>query len=64
VTVGGEAPVTPVLSLDSSSLDLSYKPCDNKAKAILQYIARGNAYFKEEGRMKRVKIESKFGVGA
>jgi hypothetical protein len=27
--VGGEAPVTPVLSLDSSYLDLSYKPCDN-----------------------------------
>jgi hypothetical protein len=27
--VGGEAPVTPVSSLDSSSLDLSYKPCDN-----------------------------------
>jgi hypothetical protein len=26
--VGGEAPVTPVSSLDSSSLDLSYKPCD------------------------------------
>jgi hypothetical protein len=30
VTVGGEAPVTPVSSLDSSSLNLSYKPCDNK----------------------------------
>jgi hypothetical protein len=28
--VGGEAPVTPVSSLDSSSLDLSYKPCDNR----------------------------------
>jgi hypothetical protein len=27
--VGGEAPVTPVSSPDSSSLDLSYKPCDN-----------------------------------
>jgi hypothetical protein len=27
--VGGEAPVTPVSSLDSSSLNLSYKPCDN-----------------------------------
>jgi hypothetical protein len=27
--VGGEAPVTPVLSLDSSYLNLSYKPCDN-----------------------------------
>jgi len=30
VTVGGEAPVTPVSSPDSSSLDLSYKPCDNR----------------------------------
>jgi hypothetical protein len=29
--VGGEAPVTPVLSLDSSSLNLSYKPCDNRS---------------------------------
>jgi hypothetical protein len=28
--VGGEAPVTPVSSPDSSSLDLSYKPCDNR----------------------------------
>jgi hypothetical protein len=28
--VGGEAPVTPVSSLDSSSLNLSYKPCDNR----------------------------------
>jgi hypothetical protein len=27
--VGGEAPVTPVLSIDSSYLNLSYKPCDN-----------------------------------
>jgi hypothetical protein len=27
--VGGEAPVTPVLSLDSSYLNPSYKPCDN-----------------------------------
>ena len=27
--MGGEAPVTPVSSPDSSSLDLSYKPCDN-----------------------------------
>jgi hypothetical protein len=30
--VGGEAPVTPVSSPDSSPLDLSYKPCDNRAK--------------------------------
>jgi hypothetical protein len=28
--VGGEAPVTPVLSLDSSHLNPSYKPCDNR----------------------------------
>jgi hypothetical protein len=28
--VGGEAPVTPVLSIDSSYLNLFYKPCDNK----------------------------------
>jgi hypothetical protein len=28
--VGGEAPVTPVLSLDSSYLNPSYKPCDNR----------------------------------
>jgi hypothetical protein len=27
--VGGEAPVTPVSSLDSSYFNLSYKPCDN-----------------------------------
>jgi hypothetical protein len=27
--VGGEAPVTLVLSLDSSHLNPSYKPCDN-----------------------------------
>jgi len=32
VTVGGEAPVTPVLSLDSSCLNPSYKPCDNRHK--------------------------------
>jgi hypothetical protein len=32
--VGGEAPVTPVLSLDSSYLNPSYKPCDNR---ILTY---------------------------
>jgi hypothetical protein len=31
--VGGEAPVTPVLSLDSSYLNPSYKPCDNKPEA-------------------------------
>jgi hypothetical protein len=35
--VGGEAPVTPVSSLDSSSLDLSYKPCDNRS-----YIKKGS----------------------
>jgi hypothetical protein len=29
--VGGEAPVTPVLSLDSSYLNPSYKPCDNRS---------------------------------
>jgi hypothetical protein len=29
--VGGEAPVTPVSTLDSSSFNLSYKPCDNMA---------------------------------
>jgi hypothetical protein len=28
--VGGEAPVTPVSTLDSSSFNLSYKPCDNR----------------------------------
>jgi hypothetical protein len=28
--VGGEAPVTPILSLDSSYLNPSYKPCDKK----------------------------------
>ena len=28
--MGGEAPVTSVSSLDSSSLNLSYKPCDNR----------------------------------
>jgi hypothetical protein len=33
--VGGEAAVTPVLSLDSSYLNLSYKPCDNRAQAGL-----------------------------
>jgi hypothetical protein len=27
--VGGEAPVTPVSTLDSSYFNLSYKPCDN-----------------------------------
>jgi hypothetical protein len=32
--VGGEAPVTPVSSLDSSSLNLSYKPCDNRVHVI------------------------------
>jgi hypothetical protein len=31
--VGGEAPVTPVLSLDSSYLKPSYKPCDNSDRA-------------------------------
>jgi hypothetical protein len=30
--VGGDAPVTPVLSIDSSYLNLSYKPCDNIAE--------------------------------
>jgi hypothetical protein len=33
--MGGEAPVTPVLSLDSSCLNPSYKPCDNMMDAIL-----------------------------
>jgi hypothetical protein len=28
--MGGEAHVTPVLSLDSSYLNPSYKPCDNR----------------------------------
>ena len=28
--MGGEAPVTPISSLDSSYLNLSYKPCNNK----------------------------------
>jgi hypothetical protein len=33
--VGGEAPVTPVLSLDSSCLNLSYKPCNNNTQGGL-----------------------------
>jgi hypothetical protein len=37
--VGGEAPVTLVSSLDSSSLNLSYKPCDNIINYFKQFLS-------------------------
>jgi hypothetical protein len=60
--VGGEAPVTPVSSLDSSCLNPSYKPCDNSTcftcgkdghKAIdcpEKKIVRGEAHIAEAHR--------------
>jgi hypothetical protein len=38
--VGGEAPVTPVSSPDSSSLDLSYKPCDNNIGSAVSTLSQ------------------------
>jgi hypothetical protein len=39
--VGGEAPVTPVLSLDSSYLNPSYKPCDNRGQTVMVRVVQG-----------------------
>jgi hypothetical protein len=40
--VGGVAPVTPVLSFDSSYLNLSYKPCDNSPYGFQHTILNHN----------------------
>jgi hypothetical protein len=43
--VGGEAPVTPVLSIDSSYLNLSYKPCDNRCLCRRRAVPVMDAFF-------------------
>jgi hypothetical protein len=57
--VGGEAPVTPVSSLDSSSLNLSYKPCDNRRFTTLEIMELESKYAQLESKLLGNKVASK-----
>jgi hypothetical protein len=60
--VGGEAPVTPVSTLDSSYFNLSYKPCDNKLQYISTNEQVADVLTKPLSRVKFEYLRDKLGI--